>query len=658
MSQSMKHSQALFVVGALGIVLGALVWSRTSGGGAHPGVLPETAISSVQGSSSRGSGAQLNVPKQREALAGDSTASELSSLPLGDSSENAVQMRWVWGRVVDTAGARIAGVPLVVWAGDEVLARTVSSSAGEFSLEVVEGAYVTVDVAGENYVAVLKGATRASGAIDEEVVIVASRAIELSGSVVNGEGVAVDEAQVSLVLPSSFRGRFDLDLGDSIAENWSQKTSSDGTFCMERVPSLPDAALITERTGYMAHKMQAPTETQLDLRIVLEPATNADGVLVGRVLKLSGEPAPGALVAIGPATDVADQDGGFQLELELSKGDTLLAVLAGYQPARLNRDTSQVAPKGWPSQVELVLGGPALKMSGAVEFEDGSPVAGARVSLVDPGYFGWVEQGLGDRRFFNHATVETLAGSNPKADPYGAIHADESGRFVIGGLAPRAYQLLAVDPKSLAATESRSLQAGSESITLVVSRPEVSRVAGVVRGWDGEPLEGAFVLPQRTITQRAEGKSDMQEMALGAYQLTDESGSFNFEELAKVGVQLLVSGEPVGLESLTIDLSEAPGPLTELDLTLAGWCKLQVVVQQASAASFRVFDALGEPLSIESERGQATLLLERAPLEDGRSEVVTVSERACELRVYGPEGEELVRQPLSLIRAEVNRLEL
>jgi hypothetical protein len=650
-------------IAVLGLVLGLVaivVLRSTRGAGtAEPvsaGRAPATSARSEERPLSVEGSARINrVPWE-------APASDGPGLVVGTSGQGAApdlsRVRSVSGRVVDTTGAGLGSVPVVVRAGGRIVSRVVSSPIGDFSTKCDHGVRASVYVLDEDYVTVLMGSIEPEKGDVDKVVVVAERAIDLRGTVADPGGDPVAGAEVSLVLHREFRARFDLDLGGSAAAGWGGLTGSDGGFRLERVPSLLDALLVVKRAGYRTHEEEAPRETVLDLRIVVEPAFAEDGFLSGRVRTTQGQGVEGAWVAIGPATAITAGDGGFTLNLDLAKGDVLQAVHSGYQPARLYRDTSEPDPGGWPGYAELMLDAPSLEVRGRVEFGDGSPVAGARVSLIDPSYFGWVKRGHGDTRFFNHATIETLAGSALSTDPYGATLADELGLFTLGGLSPREYRFMAVDPQSLAAEEFGPLKAGPGQVLVVIDRGDVSPVAGVVRDLGGEPLEGVLIMPRRTIQQDVEGNDEMWEMALGEYQFTDASGGFRVEGLVPGGVELFISGEPLGMESRTVELSEAPN-LTELDLVLAGWCKLQVIAQEYPAArAFRVLDALGEPLSMEWRRGDITFAADYAPLQSRRSEVVTVNERASELHLLDTEDRVLARFPLDLLTDELNRLEL
>jgi hypothetical protein len=567
--------------------------------------------------------------------------------------------RLVSGRVVDTSGLPLSSVPLVVTAEGKEIARTSSSGVGEFSLQIPFAERATVDIPEGEYTAVLKGAIRSGegGALD--VVVVAGLAIELAGRVVDQEGEGVVGAEIRLELDAGFRARFDVDLGDSITQQWSTVSGSDGWFGFDSVPSMPEAVMIVEESTFRPYTQTAPESSQTNIQIVLNAIRQGDGFLLGRVVKSDGVPATGALVAIGSARDVAASDGRFQLDLGRAEGDLLIAVLAGYQPAELHRTGQAPSPQGWPDGIELVLGSLALEIQGQAVFEDGSPVPGARLSVLDPSYFGWVEQGHGDARYSRHASVEVLATKVSSEDPYGAAIADGAGRFVVGGLRDRDYRLVAVDPKSLAATETGPMRAGTDGAVGVVRRGECVKVAGVVVGMNGEPIEGVLVIPQRTLRPEVEGGIELQEMALGDYQLTSEAGRFEIDRLTIEGITLLVSGQPKGLEAKQLDLSSARSPLSALKIQLAGWSQVQVSTPGNShAGSFRVFDAIGDPLPVDMKRGEIVFSSELVPIRKGQSEVVTVSERAVEIRVFDIEGVELDRQPARLVPGELIRLEL
>src|SRR5262249_51994442 len=152
---------------------------------------------------------------------------------------------------------------------------------------------------------------------------------------------------------------------------------------------------------------------------------------------------------------ISDERGAFALDLSGRVLPRLVAVARGYQPATFVPAAAAGGAVCWPERVVLQLGGAPLQLSGRVLDRERRPAAGAKVWVADPLYVG--HEG-GDALL-----AETLLGRDDR--PFWAFAlAGADGRFELGGLLDRGYELCALDPHSLVETRLPGVRAGARYV--------------------------------------------------------------------------------------------------------------------------------------------------------------------------------------------------
>ncbi|MEL6712379.1 MAG: RNA polymerase sigma factor, partial [Planctomycetota bacterium] len=289
-------------------------------------------------------------------------------------------------KVVDGSGRPLSRVEVMLEDSD---ARAEADARGLAVLTASEstGSIVAADT--EKWVTVRPGNWRSANP-QTSLVVLAPR-LDFQGRVVDAFGFGVEGAEVSFDLPRAFASRFDESFGASTRRDWNVRTDEDGAFLLEDAPGIEGASLIASREGYAAAAVEAPAQGASGVEITLRKPLDPDALpLRGRVVRRSGEAAPGARVSLGGELVAVDAEGLFELDLRLvGPAKVLRAIEAGALPARyeVQEDPSD-ARRGWPEFVELELGEAPLSIAGVVVDEKGDPLAGARVWLDDPTEFG------------------------------------------------------------------------------------------------------------------------------------------------------------------------------------------------------------------------------------------------------------------------------
>ena len=126
---------------------------------------------------------------------------------------------------------------------------------------------------------------------------------------------------------------------------------------------------------------------------------------------------------------------------------------------------------------------------------------------------------------------------------------------------------------------------------------------------------------------------------------SDADGRFAFPELATRGTVLELQHESFFIRHVA--LADHPN-LEEMEIVQPSLCELQVELVDASSADrIEVLDASGEPLQILEHFGAFLGAGDSASFEDGKTNVLQVSELARTL-VLSKAGVEVVRRSLDL----------
>lgn len=544
----------------------------------------------------------------------------------------------VHGRVLDARGTPIPAVAVGVEGTPTALAT--SDAFGVFEFELDHGGRKIVSMSGE-WITIRYDQIYAQEPDREHFVIVAPP-IALAGRVVDPSGRPIAGAAVAVQIPiAAFAGfPFALDSTGVIAP--STKTGPDGSFVLERVPSLARADLDTSFQGFADDQRPLPTESATDLLIELREPEVTGAVLEGVVVHEDGSPAPGAFVHLDDRKTETDERGGFRLEIWSTEGDApLVATKKGFQAAVFPEYGRVIdATDGHPPPARLVLGPAPLTIAGRVLEIDGTPCRGWSVSIA-----------LGTAITQNRIpviTAESLAAGKEIQKS-----TDEQGAFELEGLRDMPYVLQAWgrDGRMI---RSAPIDAGTRDVELRCEPDAyVDRIRGRVVSRDGLPLAGLDVSVSLVTFETSFGSS----WYTVKRAKTRDDGTFEIERVPRRFTRLSVDGEGVQATTRTID---------ELDLDRQVVLDRPVEIVVVRTFRFRfesgpgeevptgleVLDAEGAMLDLVTREAQSMSSGPGAQLTDGRSHVLSVSEDAARLVLY-KDGEILSSQPLRLAPGEI-----
>ncbi len=532
--------------------------------------------------------------------------------PVAPEPDVAALPRRVAGLALDASGRGLAGAELVARPGGE---RFRSGAGGRFELELT-GAARMLESADPRYATVLAGAAETTA--ETGALIVLAPRLALAGHVLDESGVGLAGAELALQLPAGFGADFGLALDGALKRAWNAVSAADGAFALADVPWVEGARWSASLGGFEPLTEVLPEVSRADLVLTLRRVRTAEELVRGLVLRADGRAAAGARVAFGLATTVADAHGRFELAARAGERPVCVqALLPGCLPASETR-----AQHGgtWPAELVLRLGGEPLALAGRVLGPDGAPAARAKVWLAEPTWFGGVEGDV--------TSVEALVGRDDRRF-WAFAECAADGSFELAGLEPRAYRLRAVDPATLLWLESEPIPAGTRDVRLAFPAEAVhERVRGRVLAGDGAGIAGVTVTMQRMALEYAfpdGGTRD--EFTVGASTVTDAEGRFEFARVARAEVELFASGDAILFAAAQLTPTTDPG-----DVRIRAERRVHLQVELAPphgrADALQVLDESGARLLLRVMRGTTSETNSRARLTDGRSHVLSVSERA------------------------------
>ncbi len=556
----------------------------------------------------------------------------------------------VCGRVLDRGGVGQPGVRVVKvggffggtpgsGTGKEI---AISGAGGSFEAELVLGENGDVLESGrDSGFATLRAArvTRENSA-GEQLLVVAP-AIQLAGTVAEASGSPLAGARLRFEVPLAALVGFPAVLDGTVETAFEAVTGEKGRFAFLRVPSSAGARLFVQRTGFRSLERAAPSESQDDLWLELEPQGEKDPWLQGVVVHADGRPAQGAKVRLDELATKTDADGRFGLQQEWASEEApLVAALPGFQPALLPSSGALMQQDLPPPFVRLVLGGPTLAIQGKILDAEGKPCRGWQVNLRDGTVLtpGQVPFDL----------AEDLARGKKVA-----TKSDKQGAFELEGLLARDYVVQAYDLESLLMLRSDPVAAGTLDLVLRVPADAVlERLAGVVVARDGTPLAGVRVETRLVTAEYGGGMS--WDHGMGA--TTDSAGRFELEQVPRRHVSLQVEGESVIPEAFGLERVHAGG---EERFEVARRCHLRVefgsvprATESQTPDSIPALDFVGKRLQLHLFQGNGWRSSSSVHLTDLGSNTLAVSEDARTLVFYRDHAE-LRRVPLTLVPGEV-----
>ena len=594
----------------------------------------------VQETAAPGSVAAIASPTSRQVLPASAQTTP-SAAPHRADNPSALDPApdHVRGRVIDLASQPIGGVTVELRPshGGSGLTTT-SENDGSFEIPIDES-HGTLVAGDEQYTSVFHamftgfgGSAPGSGWRPLTLVVAPSGHFE--GEVVDAEGRPVSGAELRVEQPQELRAKLDAVLDNSMPEVRTASADAAGRFALV-AGRVPGSRLIASKTGFQSTAIELPGESAFDLRLVLGHAD--DSLLLGRVVDALAAPIAGAHVAFGLETVTADQDGRFQFHLRrlhyhdalAGEPRALVALHPGFLPVRVEKADQ---PGGaWGSFVSLELSEQPASIEGKLLRPDGKPLEGARVYLLNPTFFGTVESMMS-------ADAEQILNENAGPDRR-LDTTDANGSFVVRGLFSREYRLLAIEPRTLRRVTSRPISAPAKGVVIELEGHELSPVAGRVIDRNGAPMPGLIIAvnivrPSERVGSPFDGASpDYFHTDIDA--LTGADGRFSLREMDPTDVELQIYRAGF-VANFHYELGQVDGPLDQLEIVAYRGCHFFVDLAQRAdlADSFGLLDETGATVPLVIGRGDMTMHVDDAQLIDGRSEIISASERASVLVLY------------------------
>lgn len=559
------------------------------------------------------------------------------------------------GRVVDLNGRGVAGLSVVFEAATDSGFDTMPE--GNQSTSTDDGSFILpspgrsgrLAVASDHFVG-LYSPPWFGPEPPREVLLVVSPPCSLSGIVTDAGDAAMPGVEITLRLVAGSDFPLPFELPPWGLALWRGRSDADGRFLEDRVPCLPSALVEFKKEGYPLTRLDLPSFRWTDIGVRLG-ARNSGAVAVhGTVYDTAGLPIEAANVGGGGAVAKTGLDGRFEV---LCSGTRvpITAVKMGYAPAVEWVDVSDPGPKG---EVSLVLPDSLYFISGRIVDLGGNVIPGAAVALLTESPLGRVRQTLGAIEFERQVSAEDLLSGSAGGGPRPRwVLADEGGRFKLINITGREYDLLLLDPRTLARRVVRGVRAGTSEKTFVLQQDVARVVGGQVVNFSGDPIEGIQV----SLRLRVNGRDSLRLPPSGPFKcLTDSTGSFELGPVVTTDTVLGTAGTAqIGAGNIDLELEN---DVNHLRIQVEERIQLQAVVQAGGLKvdTIAVEDESGNRIPLSYDYMGATLVTSTAPFVGLQTSVITTSARARSIVVL-LDGEEVGRVSVWLRSGKTNKVE-
>ncbi len=527
----------------------------------------------------------------------------------------------VEGQVLDLSGAPVPGVEL--WRAverDSIDTATRTDGDGRFKIKASLG---QVDICDPRYVRV----ARSSSLVGGQLIFLVVLAVTVDGYVADNHGNVVGDAEIRYgIEPSLIYAATPYQESLVLSPPQVATGSQEGGFVIRDAPA--GARMAFTAGGYAPEAIMVPGEGARGITVVLRDLPLGDGRVYGSVMSSSQECVAGASVGFGMAVVKTNSRGVFSV----LRGDLLgqaepisfWVMAPGYIPKHASADIDDSGNIG-----TIVIDKGKLSLVGRVEDQDGRPVIGARVRIVDPSEFGYVPTRMG---YVTASYVEDDPGRP-------ATRCDEHGCFSIDGVSDRPYRVVAVCPETLASNSISGASAGDDGLVIVVDKGIVGELSGRVVDMRGRPVSGVRVVLSRRIEQghskRGLGFID------GPATDTDDLGVFRYQGVGSGALHLRVA-KGVMPTSIEVDGSQRE----DLHVEVNRECLLRI--RPRVAATIRALDRSGAECDIVVPGGNGYSLTRK--LRVSLEVTIAVGDSVVCLRVTDGRGrDERIEVPASAI---------
>ena len=548
----------------------------------------------------------------------------------------------ITGQVLDSRGVGLAGVVFgaVPWGAQIVPPEGVERPGVEFrtgrdgSLEWnTERANIELQPA-TDWVVIAGTRVRDEADSRSQQLIVLAPAVSRSGVVMDGEGRALVDVEVSVTRPELLD--FPHPLEYLFATDWSSLvTDAGGAFSFRDLPG-ECASLKFEKEGHLSRTIRISNLVEQHLDVVLD--TFEDMVaLTGQVLSPAGVPVAGALVGLGKHSTRSDNDGRFRLDLPRDACSSRPnCFYAAAPPWRTWTDAGIVkrllAAEEGQLDLEVIFEGETLAIAGRVIDAEGDGAAGLLVYL-------WAEDVLADDRSaeeFSRTVDAPVLEVGPGLRVWAKTDAD--GNFLLEGLGEREYVLRIYDRQRQAGMTTDKVRAGTRG-NLFTLPPNfvVAELHGRVQDHDGHPVDGARV--SALVGEFASSRS-YHSVSSTSEATTGAEGRFTLRDVAGSALDLSVWGPDILRERHALSGTR----VGELVITVDRRCYFRVLIddEDMSVAFFHVLDARDEPITI-GVLGLGTYQWSTSgQLQEGRTRVLATGQEAAAVVLYSVKDRQLV----------------